>query len=93
MRIFALSLCVLWAGVAHAAPVVPAGTVLCQSLTHARQYQSYVKDAPDFAKDLLDRAACYISQGTEEMIPTAEKAKGFKQFKLISGQKVWAPAP
>ncbi|MBI1308550.1 MAG: hypothetical protein GC129_01650 [Proteobacteria bacterium] len=66
------------------------GTVACISLRDAVNYASYSKEAPQFAADLLDRAACFmpkdpmpaVLQGTE---------KNFNKIKLLSGHSVWLP--
>lgn len=71
-----------------AAETLPAGVVACISQKDAANYAKYVKEAPDFAADMLARATCYMNKDDIQAVPTGKSGK-FQQYKLLSGHKVW----
>lgn len=77
---------------AAAAEILPPGVVGCVSLKTAQQYAAYTASAPNFAKDMLDRATCYVNQDQAEVVRLSE-VKGYTQFKLLTGHKIWVAAP
>jgi hypothetical protein len=72
---------------------LPKGTVICISLKHARDYVLYSAEAPDFAKDLIDRAACSRLDKPTEAIVDGKSEQGFKPYRLRSGHLVWVKQP
>jgi hypothetical protein len=76
---------------ASASELLPPGAVGCVSLKTAKQYAAYTTSAPNFAKDMLDRATCYINDKQAEVVRLSE-SNGFVQYKLLSGHKIWVPA-
>lgn len=85
-----VALATLMTGVALA-DTLPAGVVACLSMKHAQQYADYVQSAPDFAADMIDRANCYVNKEPVEVVRLSSKVKGYKQYKLLTGHKVWLP--
>lgn len=76
---------------AFAAETLPAGVVGCISQKNAMQYADYVKTAPDFAEDMLQRASCYINKEPVEVVRLGG-SKGYLQFQLLSGHRIWVPS-
>lgn len=76
----------LWAANA----LVP-GQVACLSLQNAKNYAKYVKIAPDFAADLLARAACYEVIEPAEAVAQGRPEEDFQAYRLLSGHQVWLP--
>src|SRR4051812_21456837 len=70
---------------------LPAGEIACITLHDAQNYTSYSKEAPKFAADLLDRAACYKTKEAMDAIVMSQE-KGFTSLKLLSGHVVWIPS-
>lgn len=79
------------ASTAAAAETLQPGLVACISSKAAIQYAEYAKTAPDFARDMLDRATCYVNKDAAEVVKTGQVG-GYTQYKLLSGHKVWVPA-
>lgn len=71
--------------------VLPGGVVACLSLKDAKNYALYSKQAPDFAKDLLNRAACFQAEQNREAVFISQSA-GYTKMKLITGHTVWVPS-
>jgi hypothetical protein len=65
-----------------------AGQVACLSLKDARNYASYSKEAPAFAVDLINRAACFIPKENMAAVHVVD-SKEYKKIKLLSGHLVW----
>ncbi|MCA3243732.1 MAG: hypothetical protein INF43_00300 [Alphaproteobacteria bacterium] len=78
-------------GGANAATGLPVGSVACLSLKDAQDYAQYQRTAPDFAKDLMARADCYVIQEPAEAVQQGRPEGGFQAYKLLSGHKVWLP--
>lgn len=70
---------------------LPVGQVACITLKDAINYAAYVTEAPKFASDLLDRAACFKAKEDMDAILLGEE-KGYSRLKLLSGHVVWIPA-
>lgn len=91
----ALSVAVPLATVAAApkneATHLPAGQVACLSLKDAQNFADYSKNSPNFAADLLDRAACFKAKENMEAVLLSQE-KGFTRIKLLSGHTVWFPS-
>lgn len=85
------TLTVLVPASAGAAEVIPAGTVACMNRNAASDYQNFSASSADFAQDLLNRASCYKLKDTAEAVRRSSE-KGFVQYQLLSGHKVWVPA-
>lgn len=75
---------------AFAAETLEPGVVACINVKAATQYVQYSKTAPDFAKDLLARATCYINKDNAEVVKTGQSGD-FTQYQLLTGHKVWVP--
>lgn len=97
MRLFAtvsvLSLAVpaAFAAIEPTPVTLPAGVVACVNYREARNYTSYSANAPEFAEDLINRAACFKNK---EPMPAVTKAvvSGYTQLQLLSGHRVWLPS-
>ena len=81
----------LISGVTYAAGTLPVGTVACLTWQAAQDYATLQTTAPDFAKDLLARAACYVVKDPAEAVAQGRPEQGFQAYKLLSGHKVWLP--
>lgn len=88
--LFVLALAVV-AFPASATEIIAPGVVGCINLKTAQQYAAYVTSAPNFAKDMLDRATCYVNKDQAEAVRLSESS-GYVQYKLLTGHKVWIPA-
>jgi hypothetical protein len=80
---------------AHAAPEntaakLKAGQVACITRKDAGNYAAYALNAPKFAADLLDRAACFKPREDMDAILLGHE-NGFTRVKLLSGHVVWFP--
>jgi len=73
------------------APTVASGTIACLSLKNAKNYAAWHTEAPAFAQDLLDRAACYVLNEPATAPPQGRPEQGFQAYQLLSGHKVWVP--
>lgn len=70
---------------------VPPGQAACISLKYAKDYAGYSVKAPEFAADLIDRAACFqVKEPTTGV--ALSSAEGFDKVKLITGHTIWVPA-
>lgn len=81
---------------AGANPVIPVGVVACVTVKDLKDYNTYVSSAPAFAKDLLDRATCYVSESpTPAVVVNGQTTDGvnYTRYKLLSGHKVWVANP
>jgi hypothetical protein len=67
------------------------GQVACLSLENAKNYAKYVQSAPDFAEDLLARAACYQVQEPDEAVAQGRPEGAFQAYRLLSGHQIWLP--
>ena len=74
----------------NAAEIIPAGTVACMNRNAAADYAAFLAGSPDFAQDLLNRASCYKLKDPAEAVRRSAE-KGFVQYQLLSGHKVWVP--
>lgn len=91
LTIVATSLAALAAhaqGELAANPVLPTGVVACAIVKDVKDYHAYTTKAPAFAKDLLDRAACFVSETPQPAVVVGSQA-GYTRYKLLSGHKVW----
>ncbi len=77
--------------VAFAQPGLVKGQVACLSLKDARNYATFTTQAPQFARDLLARAACYEVKEPTDALPQGPQQQGFQAYALLSGHKVWVP--
>lgn len=73
---------------ASASEILTPGVVGCINLKAAKQYASYTETAPNFARDLLDRATCYVNKDRAEVVKLSE-VDGYAQYKLLTGHRVW----
>ncbi|MFZ2619951.1 MAG: hypothetical protein WAX89_03670 [Alphaproteobacteria bacterium] len=65
------------------------GAVACISQKMLHKYTDYTQAGAElFAKDLRDRAACYISRGGEVALPL-EASKTAMKLELERGHTVW----
>ena len=87
-RILALTLAFVASAGTSVAATLPVGSVACITQKDAQAYVKYEKAAPNFAKDLLARAACYVNNDEAEVVATG-KSGAFEQYKLLSGHKIW----
>jgi hypothetical protein len=78
--------------IAMAEPLLPTGGVACLSLKDAKGYADYVRSAPQFAADLLARAACYEVKDAVPAVKQGRVEQEFQAYTLLSGHKVWLPA-
>lgn len=70
---------------------VPPGQVACINLKYAKDYASYAANAPQFAADLIDRAACFkVEDNMTAVLQTS--SEGFDKVKLITGHTIWVPS-
>jgi hypothetical protein len=79
-----------WPALAQAAQLQPP-VVACLTLRDAQTYQSTVKTQPEFANDLLARAACYQLAELADARPLGRPTQGFQKYQLLSGHGVWLP--
>lgn len=70
---------------------VPAGQVACINLKYAKDYAGYAVNAPEFAADLIDRAACFAVKEPMTGVQLS-LAEGFSKVKLLSGHTIWVSA-
>lgn len=89
--LMATAVATLVVGVAQAAVTLPVGTVACLTLKAAQDYAALQTAYPEFANDLLARAACYVVKDPAEAVMQGRPEQGFQAYKLLSGHKVWLP--
>jgi hypothetical protein len=76
------------AAFANVAPVIPTGSIACMTRKDIQSYELYIKQAPDFAQDLMARAICYKVEKPEEAVRLGAE-KGYARLKVLSGHIVW----
>lgn len=74
--------------VSASAEILLPAHVACLAIKDAKNYEKYMKTAPEFASDLKDRAACYMNKDEQKVIVVGTEA-GFQKVKLLSGHTVW----
>lgn len=77
--------------IAFADLTLPTGGVACLNLKNAKAYAEQVVTAPQFAADLLARAACYEVKDAVPAVKSGVPSQGFQAYTLLSGHTVWLP--
>jgi len=75
---------------AMAAVTVREGVPACRGLAVAKQYAGYLQVAPAFARNMLDKADCFIARESLSGVAFGG-AEGFRKVRLLSGHVIWVP--